>query len=215
MNQEIEIIKKWCKEMGHSEAETQDLLNHIQGHAQQSDVPEDLTTVYAYKDELDIADFALYKDNISGKYELFCEELLWFDSKKGANAFLLDIFKEFTTWMHINNYSTVFDFDYLDIFKPLDVFNTKYDSVTDAYNSFRRLIYGFTMDGDDYSAEKIEIISNILGLVSQDETIEMSDKVKIEQFLYQLDNEDLVELSKNIKDNGLSALLSVVLSKLN
>ncbi len=207
------IIKGWCIEKGHSSEEAEELLNRVNGNFKENGTHRALKTIYEYQNT-GLADFVLYQDKCTGKYELFCEELIWFDSRKNANYFLSNIFEEFTSWMHVNGYSTVMTHDYHEIFKPLDVFNTKYDSISDAYSGFKKLLYGFLMNEEDFEFEKLETANNILNIISENYDIDISDKIVIEQILLQIENGELNILYEKMKTNGIIPLLSIIISKL-
>ena len=144
-NVDIKKIIDWCQKNGHSDDEIMSLIRDLTDCPKQnSDKIRDLETIYDYEPELPT--FTLYLDKDTGRYGLFFEGLMGFDSDMAAKGFLLQILKDFTKWMKDNNNKTKHSFNYLSIFEPSDVFNTQYDTVEDAYYAFKNLVIGCSID---------------------------------------------------------------------
>lgn len=90
-------------------------------------------------------DFELWYDNVEKKYSFSIETLIEFnDEDAGPKNFVRNILKEFALWMLENNHDLTYRLSYWDVFNHGLTIDGKYDTVEQAYATFKVLALGFS-----------------------------------------------------------------------
>lgn len=92
-------------------------------------------------------DFEVIKYKDTGKYQMFVETMLGFDSNEALHKYVRSILDTFTTWMIENGYDTSKRLNMYQVFTTGLNINSEFDSLEELYATLHLLVNGFSGSG--------------------------------------------------------------------